>query len=769
MQTDTRTRARLTICGAVQGVGFRPFVYRLAGELGLSGWVGNTPQGVTAEVEGSRPAVERFILRLEPERPPRSFIQSLETLWLAADGACGFEIRESDASGPTTAFVLPDSATCPECVAEIFDPANRRHGYPFTNCTHCGPRFSIVSALPYDRSNTSMSGFPMCADCQAEYDDPGDRRFHAQPNACPVCGPHLEWWMPDGTVAAIQDRALAAAAAAISEGAVVAIKGLGGFHLMVDARNQAAVRRLRAGKHREEKPFAVMVPAIEVLRRECHLSAMEERLLRSPEAPIVLLRRHAGCSAIAPDVAPGNPFLGAMLPHTPLHHLLMVRLGFPVVATSGNRPEEPVCTDESDALVRLVGTADFFLVHNRPILRPVDDSVARVILGREMLVRRARGYAPLPIQIKAGLPATLAVGGHLKNTIALSAGSSVFLSQHLGDLQSGLSYSAFQKTITDFQGLYGTRPSVIAADLHPGYLSTGFASRLAAQTGARFHGVQHHFAHILSCMAENEICPPALGVAWDGTGYGPDGTIWGGEFLEIDPGGFRRSAHLRTFPLPGGEAAVREPRRSALGLLYEVFGEDVFGMTGLATIRAFSGGELMALRSMLRRQLNSPRTSSIGRLFDAVASIAGIRQIAAFEGQPAMELECAAGEAQRPPAAGTPFEMKTAVDGSCHVFDWEPLLRELLSALAAGVPAAALSAAFHDALAEMIVAAARRSGRPQIVLSGGCFQNERLIGRTVDRLRSEGFQPVWHQRIPTNDAGISLGQAAAVAMQFPNS
>ena len=762
--TDMRVRARLTICGAVQGVGFRPCVYRLATELGLAGWVRNTGQGVAMELEGSRASVERFLLRIEAEKPPRSFIQSLETVWLAPVGAQGFEIRQSNGCGAKTAFVLPDIAPCPECVREIFDPANRRYGYPFTNCTHCGPRFSIITALPYDRPNTSLRGFSLCGECRREYEDPCDRRFHAQPNACPVCGPHLEWWNPAGQALAARGEALAAAAAAIARGAIVAVKGLGGFQLVVDARNQAAVVRLRALKHREEKPFAVMAPSLEAARQACAISAMEERLLRSPEAPIVLLRRHGEGGDIAPSVAPGNPFLGVMLPSTPLHHLLLARLGFPIVATSGNRSDEPICTDETDALERLAGIADFFLVHNRPIVRPVDDSVTRVMLGRELLLRRARGYAPLPVQLQHAPEAALAVGAHLKNTLALSAGASVFVSQHLGDLETAPAFAAFQAAIADFQRLYATRPALIAADAHPDYLSTKAAAELARQTGARLVRVQHHYAHILSCMAENESAPPALGVAWDGTGYGSDGTIWGGEFLEITPTGFERFAHLRTFPLPGGEAAVKEPRRCALGLLYELFGEEVFAMGGLAPFRAFSAAELPTLRTMLQRKINAPRTSSMGRLFDAVASLAGLRQIAAFEGQAAMEWEWQAGSGPHAPQKTYPFHIHSSQGASALVIDWEPAVRALLADARAGVPAAQLSALFHESLVELILQVARRSGRLQIVLSGGCFQNEYLLTHAVRRLSQEGFTPLWHQRVPCNDGGIALGQVAAVAI-----
>jgi hydrogenase maturation protein HypF len=718
------------------------------------------------------------LLQLGGELPPHSFIQSLETLWLAPTGAKGFAIRESESQEGSAkcAFILPDIATCPDCLREIFTPGNRRFGYPFTNCTHCGPRFSIISALPYDRANTSMGKFVMCEQCSREYEDPADRRFHAEPNACPNCGPRLEWWGPEGEVLASgDDEAMASAASAIAEGAVVAIKGLGGFHLVVDARSQNAVARLRERKHREEKPFAVMFPGLEAVLAECEVSAMETRLLLSPEAPIVLLRRKKAGSAIAPAIAPLNPFLGALLPYTPLHHLLLRRLGFPIVATSGNRSDEPICTDESEALERLGGIADFFLVHNRPILRHVDDSVARVVLGREMLLRRARGFAPLPIQIASAPETILALGAHLKNTIALSVGEAVFTSQHIGDLQSASALAAHHAATEDLPRLFNARPLTIAADAHPDYLSTRSAIERANAAGARLVSVQHHFAHVLSCMAENQIAPPALGVAWDGTGYGSDGTIWGGEFLvaggfpeatDRAPSGFKRFAHLRPFSLPGGDAAAKEPRRSALGLLYEICGEAVFERKEI--LRAFSGPELKTLRGMLRQKLNSPSTTSMGRLFDAVAALLGLGDSSAFEGQTAMRLEwCVPSNAGPPSAAGDsyPFQVREAGGEAPLVLDWAPLVEALLADIASGAPVGSCADKFHNALVEMILQVARRSGQRHIVLTGGCFQNVELLTRAVRRLDQEGFVPVWHQRVPPNDGGIALGQVAAVAMQ----
>jgi hydrogenase maturation protein HypF len=828
-----KTRLKLAVRGAVQGVGFRPFVFRLAEELKLGGWVNNSPQGVFIEVEGPRAALEKFLLRVETEKPVRSFIQSLESSWLDSVGYKKFEIRASETGGGKTALVMPDIATCPDCLREIFDPQNRRHRYPFTNCTNCGPRFSIIESLPYDRANTSMKQFAMCPACQAEYGDPHDRRFHAQPNACPVCGPRLELWQSRTGVAPVSnfingDRrdacptnndALLAAAHAIRAGEIAAVKGLGGFHLMVDARNEDAVKRLRERKHREEKPFALMFPSLESVKALCEVSSPEERLLRSPEAPIVLLRRRRQSqisnlkSQIAEGAAPGNPNLGALLPSNPLHHLLMAELGLPVVATSGNLSDEPICTDEGEALERLGGIADVFLVHNRPIVRHVDDSIVRVMLDREMVLRRARGFAPLPISIGGTSPkhrenlehqglvelvppkVVLAVGAHLKNAVALSVGNQVFISQHIGDLETEPAHNAFRRVIADFEKLYDAKPEIIAADLHPDYLSTKFAKEFGvppsggaslgpAKAGTpnsqaespRYVGVQHHVAHVLSCMAENEIGPPALGVSWDGTGYGLDGTIWGGEFFQIADKHIERIAHLRPFRLPGGDKAVREPRRPAIGLLYELFGDAAFEMTHLPPFQDITAVELSALKGMLRRKLNSPQTSSMGRLFDAVASLIGLRQQMRYEGQAAMELEFAldgieTDEAYPLPiadcrlpigkAASAAGKSKTGNRKSEMILDWSPMIEAILSDVQKGVAIGRISAKFHNALAEAVVAVAKKTGERRVVLSGGCFQNRYLTERTVRRLQAEGFQAYWHQRVPPNDGGIALGQVVA--------
>ncbi|MEP2774500.1 MAG: carbamoyltransferase HypF [Luteolibacter sp.] len=749
---EPAARLRLAIRGAVQGVGFRPLVYQLAVELDLAGWVNNSPQGVSIEVEGPRASAEAFLLRFDADKPPLSSIQSLEATWLDAVGHRGFEIRPSDDAGTKTAFVMPDIATCEDCLREILDPTNRRYRYPFTNCTHCGPRFSMVEALPYDRANTSMKSFAMCAPCLAEYEDPRDRRFHAQPNACPTCGPQLQWWDADGDCLGVGDDALRAGADAIRQGGIVAVKGVGGFHLFVAAHDERSVRRLRDLKHREEKAFALMFPSLEKVREACVVSPVEERLLRSPEAPIVLLRRSD--DAVAVSIAPGNPYLGAMLPYAPLHHLLMAELGFAVVATSGNRSDEPICTDEREALERLGGIADFFLVHNRPIVRPVDDSIVRVVAGREMVLRRARGFAPLPISLapKKQLPepkVILAVGAHLKNTVALGVGDQVYLSQHIGDLETAAALDAFRRVAADLPHLYQVRPDVIAADAHTDYLSTQFARK----QDARLITVQHHHAHVLSCMAENELPPPVLGVVWDGSGYGDDGTVWGGEFLEVTENGFERVANFRPFRLPGGGQAVREPRRAALGLLYDWLGEEAFSLKHLPTLTAFSESELRTLRQMLERGVNAPLTSSVGRLFDAVASLLDLRQVAGFEGQAAMDVEFAAATSDER------YEIHLT-DG---VLDWAPMMQGLLRDLFEGIPPTIIAAKFHHALVEGIVAVARVTGLERVALSGGCFQNKTLTELSVRRLREEGFRPSWHQRVPPNDGGIALGQVLAAS------
>jgi len=747
-------RAKVTVHGAVQGVGFRPFVYRLATRLRLNGWVLNSSQGVFIEVEGPLNLVQIFLSRLESEKPPLAIIQSLECSFLAAIGYDHFEIRYSEQSGKKTALILPDIVICPDCLQEIFDPGNRRFRYPFTNCTNCGPRFSIIAELPYDRPNTSMRRFKQCPDCEAEYQDPLDRRFHAQPNACAKCGPHLELWDRQGKVLASADEALLQAAEFIRQGNILGLKGIGGFQLLALAHEQDVVIRLRERKRREGKPFALMYPSVEQVKRDCLITDPEERLLTSAESPIVLLGRRSGSSAIAESVAPGNRSFGVMLPYTPLHHLLMYELGFPVIATSGNLANEPICIDENEALERLQGIADFFLVHNRPIVRHVDDSIARIVCNREMVLRRARGYAPLPVRMKEPVPTVLAVGAHLKNAVALSVGQDVFISQHIGDLETTSALAAFQRTVVDLPRLYEAQPELVACDLHPDYLSTKYA----AGTHIPVERVQHHWAHVLACMAENELDAPVLGVSWDGTGYGTDGTIWGGEFLLAVDDSFQRVAHFRQFQLPGGEMAVREPRRTALALLHEIWGQRGFENRSLAPVAQFSKTDLGLIQQMLTKGFNAPVTSSVGRLFDAVAALVGLRQQVTFEGQAAMELESVID----PEVTDLyPFEISNDVP---HIIDWAPMIGEILIDLQRGNSIGSISAKFHNTLAGTIVAIGQQVVLPKIVLTGGCFQNRYLLEQSVLGLTRAGFKPYWHQRVPTNDGGIALGQVAAAAL-----
>ena len=792
-RTEIR-RVVVRVRGSVQGVGFRPFVHRLATELKLSGWVLNGPSGVVTEAEGPREALEGFVLRLEKEKPPAACIHGVEFSFLEPVGYGGFTIRESSEGGGApgggapgggaqgggaqgggapgggaqgcgpTVPVVPDLATCGDCLREVMDPHDRRYRYPFANCTNCGPRYSIVTGLPYDRERTTMAGFRMCPECRREYGDPGDRRFHAQPIACPACGPRLALWDASGRTAASGDDALRLAMEHLKRGAAVAVKGLGGFQLVVDARNEEAVRGLRQRKLRDEKPFALMYPAPADVMADCEVAPLEERLLRSPECPIVLLRRrsgggHPGAGRIAPSVAPGNPSLGVMLPYTPLHHLLMGGLGFPVVATSGNLSDEPMVTDEKEVRARLGAVVPWFLVHDRPIARPVDDSVARVVAGREQVLRRARGYAPAPVFTAAGAEAAfpdgvLAAGAHLKNAAAISVGGAAVISQHIGDLDTPRALEQYRATIASLSFLYRFAPSRVACDLHPDYAS----SRYARSLGVPVTEVQHHLAHVLSLGAENQLDPPFLGVAWDGTGMGPDGTVWGGEFIAVTADGWRRMAHLRTFPLPGGEAAVKEPRRSALGMLYAVRGDAAFGPAGRAVTARFQGQELGIIRTMLANSVNSPVTSSAGRLFDGFSSLVGLSQKAAFEGAPAMALEYAA--TGFPDEDAYPFAV---TGGEPMVVDWEPSLLAAMKDLESVVPTGVIAARFHNMLARAVAEVARRTGIKRVGLTGGCFQNRYLTERAIAELEGAGCAVFIHQRVPPNDGGIALGQLQAVA------
>jgi hydrogenase maturation protein HypF len=752
-----RARCRIRLQGRIQGVGYRPFVHALATGEGLAGWVRNGNEGVEIEVEGTRAGIERFLDRLAAEAPPHACVTSRECVWIEPVGEHGFEIRGSQSSGPPTATVPTDLATCPECLAEMRDPANRRHRYPFTNCTHCGPRFSMITAIPYDRRNTTMAAFVLCPACAAEYHDPANRRFHAQPNACPQCGPQLAWESMDGAETLAGEAALAAAVRLIRGGGIVAAKGLGGYHLLVDATNPEAVRRLRTRKHRGAKPFAVMVPSLDLAAAAAFLDAQEQTLLASAEAPIVLLVRRPGTeNLICREVAPDGDLLGIILPYTPLHHLLMDELGRPVVATSGNRSEEPICIDEAGARVRLADIADGFLHHNRPIARPVDDSVAQVVCGRPQLLRRARGFAPLPVPLAGAAGGLLAAGGHLKNTIALGVGDAAVISPHIGDLENEETLRAFTAAIADLSDMHGQTCARVVCDLHPDYLST----RHARSLGLPVVAVQHHIAHVAACLSEHGVRGPALGVAWDGTGYGPDGTVWGGEWFCRDASGdFRRVARLRPFALPGGEQAVREPRRSALGVLHALGADrvrDPGEVCGVAP--AFSGDEIRLITSMLDKSLRSPLTSSMGRLFDAVASLLGLCQRSEYEGQAGLRLEAAA---RNYPHAVQPYPFDVReVDGGLLEVDWGPMILALMRD--ASEPGRA-AACFHLTLAEMVLQVALRTESTVVALTGGCFQNRLLSEWTANRLASHSLRVYLHELVPPNDGGLAYGQLAFAA------
>lgn len=760
-------RLRLVVRGAVQGVGFRPFVYRLAHERRLRGWVHNSSHGVVIEVEGERAQLDDFRLALERERPPRAAIQGIEGSWLDPAGLPEFAIHESEASAHPTAVVMPDIALCESCRGELLDPNNRRYRYPFINCTNCGPRYSIIERLPYDRANTSMRDFVMCHACEREYHDPLDRRFHAEPNACPVCGPQVALRDATGAVVASRDAAVMAAANAIRAGQIVAVKGLGGFQLLVDATDDAAVRRLRERKHRDEKPFAIMCPDLECVQQHAVLGPDEARLLASPEAPIVLVTARTGAPALhppftlAPSVAPGSRQLGVMLPYTPLHVLLMRDLRRPIVATSGNHAEEPICIDEDEVVERLGGIADLFLVHNRPIVRHVDDSVVRVVRERPLMLRRARGYAPWPIELGHEAPPVAGLGAHLKNTVALSTGAHLVVSQHIGDLSTARALDAFHAALDSLSRLYEVTPEAVAVDLHPDYLST----QHGRASGLPVFGVQHHYAHLAACMADNDLTGTVVGAVWDGSGYGADGTVWGGEFLRTTAHGFERVACLRPFRLPGGDTAVREPRRAALGLLLARGGDALARWRALQPA-AFTADEWRVLTQAAGRGLNAPVTSSIGRLIDAAVAIMGVRQVMHFEGQAAMQLEelvdAAVHEAY--PFALAPAEPAWRL-GSWEapplVVDWAPLVDALLADVDAAAPVGTMAARLHNALAEMAAAVALALGESRLLLTGGCFQNRYLTEATAARLDTAGTRAYSHQRLPPNDGGIAAGQIVA--------
>ncbi len=768
---------QLHVTGIVQGVGFRPFVYNLAIAEGLTGWVLNASDGVHCVVEGPKAVVDTFPGLLESRAPALALIERVIAEEIELEGFSAFEIRESQAEAGAMTLVSPDVATCPECTSELFDPADRRHRYPFINCTNCGPRFTIIDDVPYDRPMTTMRDFPMCPECSAEYGDPSDRRFHAQPDACFVCGPRLylnagaspdDWrWSPERetvprphrdreTEARRSDAMLTEAVRMLRAGHILAIKGLGGFHLACDAANPEAVRTLRERKHRWGKPLAIMVRDLDAARGLCLVDGDEAALLSGAARPIVLLRRHAGSAALAEGVADGLAEIGVVLPYTPLHHLLLAEFDGPLVMTSGNLSDEPIATDNAEALDRLDPIADGFLVHDREIHSRYDDSVFRIVGGIVEPVRRARGYAPHPIALPFESDThILAAGPEQKNTFTLIKDGYAFVSQHVGDLENAETLESFERTVGLYQRLFRVEPRIVAHDLHPEYLST----KWALGTDLPKVGVQHHHAHIVSVTAEHGISDPVVGVAFDGTGYGEDGKIWGGEFLVCDWKGYERFAHLRYVPMPGGAGAIRRPARMAVGTLAYL---GLLDHPGAAPLQSrLAENEERTLLTMVERGVNSPLTSSMGRLFDAVAAICGVADDARYEGEAAILLEaaCDAGE-----KGAYEFEILPSTEsGAPFIVDSSPVLRAVLDDVAGGIPIGVISARFHRAVIGCIVSvgnfATERAGTCNVALAGGVFMNRIVLGGAVDRLSAAGLSPLTHVRLPVNDAAVSFGQA----------
>jgi hydrogenase maturation protein HypF len=752
-------RRAITVTGIVQGVGFRPFVHELANRHGLRGFVRNQTGGLLIEVEGEWRSLDRFYAELT-ERPPR-LARIDEVCWTSRSPAgdqC-FRIEPSTIESVRQIFISPDVATCDDCLRELFDPHDRRYQYPFINCTNCGPRLTIVRAAPYDRERTTMAPFAMCAKCQAEYDDPRDRRFHAQPVACPACGPRLRAWSVSDPALPVQDP-LSYAIASLERGEIVAVKGLGGYHLACLAERRGAVSELRARKHRDEKPFALMVRDVLLARELCEVDDDEAALLTSSRRPIVLLRRRPGFW-VAPEVAPQNPNLGVMLPYTPLHHLLVNGLdGAPLVMTSGNTSDEPIAHDDDDAAHRLSEIAGVFLGHDRPIHVRCDDSVTRLVAGFELPLRRSRGFAPEPLELPVSLrQPSLALGGELKVVFALGRGRHAFLSHHIGDLEHYEAYRSYELAIEHYKQLFALEPELIVHDAHPDYESTRFAWR--QDPSIPRHAVFHHHAHLASCMADNGLDEPVIGVTFDGAGYGSDGAIWGGEFLTGDYRAFQRAAHLRYVCMAGGEQAVREPWRMAAAYLADA------ELTDSLLRDRIPAPALATARRQIDRRLNAPLTSSVGRLFDAVSALAGIRTRASFEGQPAMELEWLAREAA---ADGTyPFEILESgtADAPLQV-DLRPLIVAVAADAGRGCPPAKIARVFHSTLVEIVAQVCARlrvrTGLNVVVLSGGVFQNSLLTTELIPQLVQDGFRVYRHRRVPPGDGGLSLGQLAIAAV-----
>ncbi len=774
-QITTRERWRVTVRGIVQGVGFRPTVYGLATRLGLTGHVGNDGSGVFIEVEGDGSALQRFRDALVAEAPPLARIESVVVTAVSPRGDADFRILESQPDATIRAHIPPDVSICAECLRELFDPADRRYRYPFINCTHCGPRFTIIQRIPYDRAATTMAGFEMCPACAAEYHDPHSRRFHAQPIACPDCGPSV-WYQPAGPPLpdsiVRHDAAIEAAQAAIRAGQIVAIKGLGGFHLACDATNDRALAALRARKGRIDKPFAVMARDLAQAQRLAEIDEAEAALLDSPQHPILLLRKRPG-SPVSDLVAPGNPYIGLMLPYTPLHHLLLEDR--PLVMTSGNLSGEPIAIDNAEALERLAPLVDGFLLHDRPIHTPCDDSVLRLHEGCELPIRRSRGYTPFPIKLPvlggtgdAGSPSVLATGGELKNTLCLAHQGYAFLSQHIGDMENLETLEAFERAQAHLCDLYHARPKAVICDLHPGYLTTRWAEAYVKREGVPLLRVQHHHAHIASVMAEHGLDgrQPVIGVCLDGTGYGTDGTIWGGEVLIADYVGFKRAAHLKPVPLPGGDAAVKHPYRMALAHLWAA---GIAWDDDLPPVKACPAAERRILARQLETGFQTVLTSSAGRLFDAVASLTGLRHTITYEAQAAIELEgavLARGEDDRI----NPYPLPVVEEDTGAVLDTAPMTAAIAADVRSGAAAGVIAARFHEGVTEGLLRVCqylRAKGYGSVVaLSGGVFQNIRLLSALQTRLRVEGFSVLDHRLVPANDGGLALGQAVIGAVRL---
>ena len=740
---QTLVRTRLEFSGRVQGVGFRPFIYRLARELEITGFVSNTCTGAALEVQGTKDRVERFLGRVHAELPPQSEISEVTSKPMEPMNEQAFVIRVSDVHGERTGTVLPDLAICPDCQNEIRDSSARRHQYAFTNCTNCGPRYSIIRDVPYDRQNTTMAKFALCPECSAEYSNPEDRRFHAEPIACRRCGPALSWRDKLGVRSGATGDMLRDAAELLRTGGILALKGIGGYQLLVDARNRGAVERLRWLKRREEKPFAIMFPSLEMVADSCFVSEAEASQLGGAAAPIVLLRPQAGCRIVA-EVSRGSPWVGAMLPYSPLHLLLLGECDFPVVATSGNLSDEPIAIENDEAHKRIGFIADAFLEHDRPIARPCDDSVVRVSRSGPVVFRRARGYAPLPVRVNSQLRNVLAVGGHQKNAVAIAAGRQVILSQHVGDLDTIEAREAMKAAVEDLCRLFAFVPEVVACDLHPDYASTRYAEHL----GLPLIRVQHHHAHVAACAAENRVCTPYLGVAWDGTGFGLDGNVWGGEFFCADETGFQRVAHVRPFRLPGGSAAVRDGCRVAYSLFRDAFQKEV------APASPFEGSEFEVYGALLERGISAPWCTSAGRLFDAAAAISGVRASSAYEGQAAMLFEGAMGA-----ECGDDAYASDLVDSFPIELDWRQMIRDVVQDASLGVSPSVISLKFHNSMAEWICKVAKRVGLGDVVLSGGVFQNGYFTSRVCEALERTGIRVHTHKHVPPNDGGLALGQA----------